>query len=262
MIKFVPQRILGFMNSYFLLIFLLLIVVSCQNQKTITMDKIVEENTNSNIDSKSKENELKESKLVDSFSDDKKIGSPRKNKIEISQLEGDKDNFVVIKFYSLDKYNEWKLNQTLELIKYGGLPLDPQIKDFNNDGFKDLTYISGVAARGANEIGNLLIYDKKKDELIFIKNSGDYPNLLYNKELDCITALSVYGGYATDFLRIDGDVLKKFAFVETFDNERKIYAVDKNGKEKLLRQDKIKMEDIYVRYKNFDPPEPSYESED
>ncbi len=53
-----------------------------------------------------------------------------------------------------------------------------QLEDFNNDGIKDMTYVSAVAARGANEVRRLFIYDKKRDELVYIKNSEDYPNPL------------------------------------------------------------------------------------
>ena len=165
------------MYSFFLSIFLMLSIASCQNSQTETAGKIVEGNANSTLISKPEENKLSKPEIIESFSDDRKIGMPRKNKIELSQFEDDKDNFVVIKFYSLEKNKEWKLKQNFELVKYGGLPFEPQIKDFNNDGFKDLTYVSGIAARGANEIRNLFIYDKKKDELVFIKNSGDYPRL-------------------------------------------------------------------------------------
>lgn len=250
------------MKSYFLLAILILINASCQNQQNQTNIEINKENANSTVISKTEEKKLSEPELVESFSDDKKIGTPRKNKIEISQFEGDKNNFVVIKFYSLEKNKEWKLKQSFELEKHGGSFTIPKIKDFNNDGLNDITYHSADPGRGANDLRTLFIYDKKRDEIIHIKNSQEYPNLSYNKELNYITALRVYGGYATDFLKIDGDVLKEFARVETFGNERKIYTVDKNGKEKLLRQDRVKIEDIFVRYKNFNPPELSYESED
>ena len=245
------------MSSYFLLVFLVLSIASCQNPQTETAEKNVKENINSDIVSSSEENKSDEPELIESFSDDKKVGTPRKNKIEILQFKKKESDFVGIKFYSLEKNKEWKLKQNFELIKYGELSCHPQIKDFNNDGFKDVTYVSDIAARGANEIRNLLVYDKKKDELIFIKNSGNYPNLSYNKELNCISALSVYGGYSTKFMKIDGDVLKEFARVETFGDVRKVYLIDENGKEKLLRKDKVNENEGFFRYKNFNPPEPS-----
>ena len=65
---------------------------------------------------------------------------------------------------------------------------EPNISDFNNDNFKDITFISGSAARGANEVRRLFIYDNQNRELISIVNSQNYPNMQYNKELNCIDA--------------------------------------------------------------------------
>jgi hypothetical protein len=249
--------------------FLILAVVSCQNQQHKISDEIVETNINSATVSKSEEGNAPAEELVEFFSDDSNIGLPHQNRIEVSNFkksDGDisNGNIAVIKFYSLDTNKEWKLKQTFEFEKYGIPDGDPKLEDFNNDGFKDLTYVSAVAARGANELRRLFIYDKKKDELIYIKNSESYPNMQYNKELDCIDAWLFHGGTTTVFLKIDGDSLKKFASVDSpsihNDNKRMIYLIDKNGREKLLRTDKIK-EDGYVRYKNFNPPEP-YEYED
>jgi hypothetical protein len=53
------------------------------------------------------------------------------------------------------------------------------LADFNNDGFKDVTYMSAEAARGANEIRRLFMYNREKDQLVYIKNSDQYPNLEY-----------------------------------------------------------------------------------
>jgi len=115
----------------------------------------------------------------------------------------------------------------------------PKFEDFNNDGLNDLTFISGTAARGANEIRTLLIYEKKSDELLHIKNSADYPNLAYNSRLDCIDAWSFYGGTATVFLRLKGDMLEEFASVEDFPPNRTVTVRDRNGREKVIRRDKI-----------------------
>ena len=128
---------------------------------------------------------------------------------------------------------------------------EPNISDFNNDNFNDITIISGTAARGANEIRRLFIYDNQKQELISIVNSPDYPNMLYNKELDCIDAFLVYGGCSTVFLNIDGDSLKRFASVELFDGLT-VSTYDRKGKEKIIMTDKTNKAG-YIRYKNFRP---------
>jgi len=243
------------MYLYVFIGFLILAIASCQNQQHKTSDIIVETNINSTTVSKSEEGNVSAKELVEFFTDDSKVGVPRKNKIEISNFKKSDGNIIEIKFYLLAENKEWKLKQTFEFEKDGLLDCDPKLEDFNNDGFKDMTYVSAVAARGANEVRRLFIYDKKKDELIYIKNSENYPNMQYNKELDCIDAWLFHGGTTTVFLKIDEDSLREFASVDNGIN-RTVYLIDKNGKEKLLRTDKIKEEDIYVRYNNFNPPKP------
>jgi hypothetical protein len=232
-------------------------VTSCQKQPQTLTNKSVEADAEVNtIAAELQKSETHTKELLDIFTDNSKIAIPHKNKVELSLIENEKNYIVELKFYSLAKNNEWNLNQTVQLENYASFPLDAELKDFNNDGFKDLTYISGIAARGANEIRNLLIYDKTKNELVYIKNSGDYPNLLYNKELDCIDAQRFYGGNSTDFVKIEGDMLKDFARVETFGTERTVYLIDKNGNEKLLRKDKVSEDSLFERYKTFNPPQP------
>jgi len=244
------------MYLYVFIGFLILAIVSCQNQPHKIADEIVETNINTVTVSRPKANKATVEELEASFSDDSNVGVPRKNKIEFSQFKKLEDYIIEIKFYSLTENNEWKLKQTLEFKNKESLNCRPQLQDFNNDGLKDFTYVSAYAARGANDIRRLFIYDGKKDELIYIKNSEEYPNMQYNKKLDCIDTWRFHGGYATEFLKIDGDILKEFARVETRNEERKIYSIDKNGKEKLLRTDKMKTEDGFIRYENFNPPEP------
>lgn len=246
------------MYRYIFIGFLVLANLSCQSPSAQTANNSVANKidsiSNSLENSDNSESVETEEKLVESFSDDKNVGVPHKNKVELLMFEDSKDNRVELKFYSLAKDKSWELKQTIKQIKYGSLSLDVQIKDFNNDGNKDITFVSSIAARGANEIRNLFVYDKKNDQLIYIKNSGDYPNLLYNKRLNCLDAQRFYGGTATDFLKIEGDVLKEFASVETFGTERKVYLIDKNDERKLLRTDKVPEDWILERYKTFNPP--------
>ncbi len=61
---------------------------------------------------------------------------------------------------------------------------------------------------------SLFIYDKDTDQIVYIKNSGDYPNMRYNKKLDCIDAWLFTGSTTTVFLRLQGDTLHEFASVD------------------------------------------------
>lgn len=233
--------------------FLILANLACQSQQAQPVDNSVKNDLPSVLNSRNEPSEKKTDELVESFSDAEKIGVPRKNKIEISNYKKSKRNLAVIKFYSLGENNEWKLKQNFEFEKDDLTGCDPQISDFNNDGLKDVTYVSDVAARGANEVRKLFIYDKKKDELVYIKNSEEYPNMLYDKNLNCLNSFMIHGTSTTVFLKIEGDKLREFARVGNDGFARTVYLINKSGKEKVLRKDKITVDDIYTRYKTFSP---------
>jgi hypothetical protein len=195
-----------------------------------------------------------DAEIIETFLDSTNIGEKGNCKIEIIKYRIYKDAYVIVKFYTKEA-NGW-LNQNTYLYKSTFLEgLDPKISDFNNDKLNDITFISLDAARGANEVRRLFIYDKQKKELTSIVNSESYPNMLYNDELDCIDAFLVYGGCSTVFLKIEGDSLKEFAKVDNYDNYRKVYEIDKLGNEKLIKKEPLDTGDIYARYKNFKPLE-------
>ena len=194
--------------------------------------------------------------LEEFFVDSLNIGRKKLNKIELSRYSTPDSFFVVIKFYSKSKSKTWTLKQTFEFRKDDIRDCDTKLLDFNNDGLKDMTYISDVAARGANELRRLFIYDQIKDQLVYMKNSEDYPNMLYNKKLNCIDAFLVYGGCSTVFLRIKGDSLVEFASF-SLDNDLTVYEIDNNGNRKIIRQDTAtKM--YFVRFTNYKPLKPYY----
>jgi len=197
--------------------------------------------------------------ILESYSDERNIGRRRQNKIEIDIVNNGPfrgyhpTNLAVIRFYSRKSSQKWKLKQTLEIEDDAVGEADPKFSDFNNDGFKDVTLVSGVAARGANEIRTLLIYDAVEDRLIHVKNSENYPNIRYNRTLKCIDAFLVYGGTSTVFLRLKGDMLMEFASVENFDGRRTVSLRDTDGNEKIIKERKIREDQLYDRFENFAP---------
>lgn len=208
-------------------------------------------------------------KILEAFTDSSRIGRNGKNKIHIDILEGsDPDspykphNIARIEFFSLSRSNELTLKQTLEIETQSLMEAQPEIKDFNNDGLNDITFVSNTAARGANEVRTLLIYEKNTDSLIHVKNSEDYPNLAYNKTMNCIDSWMVHGASTTVFLRLVGDELKLFASVGTGGDTTgeccglEVRVVDANGKEKVIKRKKITEGEIYTRYRTFNPPRP------
>lgn len=198
------------------------------------------------------ENTDPDTEIIETFVDSLHIGEKGKYKIQLIKHSVFDDNYIIIKFYKKGK-NSWYIQNTYSYETNSLSGLEPFIADFNNDKFNDITFISGTAARGSNEVRRLFIYDSKKQELISIVNSEDYPNMLYNKELNCIDAFLVHGGTSTIFAKIKGDSLIQFASVHN-DNYRWVFEIDKFGKEKLLSKDTIIKDDkIYIRYKNYKP---------
>jgi hypothetical protein len=149
------------------------------------------------------------------------------------------------------------LRQTLEFDDDALAEADLQFADFNNDGFKDVTFVSGTAARGANEIRTLLIYDKSEDALVHVENSREYPNLEYNKTLNCIDSWMFHGATTTVFLKLERDRLREFARVNT-GSEIVVDLIDQKGESKTILRKKMKEDHVYTRFWNFHPLKPHF----
>lgn len=191
--------------------------------------------------------------LRESFSDSLELGQKGLTKVDMEQYQSRDTGFVILRFYRKQQ-GKWKLSNEFSFEKDDISSCDPKISDFNHDGLKDFTYVSTTAARSANEVRRLFIYDPAKDRFVYIINSEEYPNMQYNARLDCIDAFMVHGGTGTHFLKLKGNQLKPFARVSS-DNYRYIYRIGPDGRETLLRKDSIGDVGVYVRYKNFDPLE-------
>ena len=205
---------------------------------------------------------LRNGELVERFSNDSAIGRAGENRVEIDVIKNDGEdatwrpnNTAVVRFFFMSASKEWQLKQTFEIEDHALAEMQAEVADFNNDGFKDITFVSNQAARGANEVRTLLIYDTVYDKLIHIRNSESYPNLYYNKTLDCIDSWMFHGATTTVFLRLEGDQLKEFASVNT-GAELVVTVIDSDGKAREIRREKMNEEDVYTRYQNFDPPVP------
>jgi hypothetical protein len=238
------------MKSIFLSIFL--ITIACRDQpvqntiitRTIPQSPVVKQ------EEKKPESESYEFKS-ERFDDARRIGRRKLNRVEINSCEKDDKIFVKINFYAKDKLR-WALKNEFEFEKRGDLPIEPQLKDFNGDGFNDVTFVANIAARGANQVRELLIFDSRKDELTHIKNSQEYPNLKYNPLLKCIDSMIFTGSTETAFLKIKDDKLVKFASVNDSGTERTVTVIDRNGIKKVIRREKQKDDGLY-RYINYNP---------
>ena len=221
---------------------------------------------------KDKQNdEVSRYELIEKFVDSTKIGKAGFNKVIIENFRrnDDEDNFVLVQFFEkvnvwkdLKKTDKtrWKLIDRYYFDKDGVIGLSPRIHDFNNDGLNDFLYCSGIAARGSNEVNTLFIFSPKENKFYHIKNSQSYPNLFFNKELNCINSFVFTGSQTTVFLRLDKDSLKEFASVD-FANSITIYENDKKGKSKLTGNFPITGFDSYTPFKNYNPLQQYTETE-
>lgn len=239
-------------KSIFLVLFFL--IFGCSNKTEKQPKSTIAKSLKVETIKKKLESEKDNTKTIleETLIDSTQIGIKGKFKLIIEQFRNSDSVYVEINL-SEKINNQWILKQKIEYLKDGITNCDAKIQDFNNDGAKDLTFKSSVAARGANEIRKLFIFDKKNNKLILMKNSDNYPNLEYNKVLDCIDSWMVYGGTSTVFLKIEKDSLREFAGVSLFDEERKIYIIDKKGKQKTIKKEIVKNLEVYTRFKNYIP---------
>jgi len=189
-------------------------------------------------------------KLVEVFSDSLQVGRKKLNKFELRRYASGDSNYVFIRFSSKIA-DKWVVRNEFHFSKDPVADCDPNVSDFNNDGLNDITYVSAVAARGANEVRTLFIYNRKKDNLIYVKNSDQFPNMLYNEELNCIDAFLVSGCNTTVFLKLEADSLRQVASVDQCDSIT-VKTYDKRGLEKIILKEETNQGDV-MRYKNYNP---------
>lgn len=187
------------------------------------------------------------------FSDSLQIGHPGNNKVELIKISDGNSQFIQINFYS-KKGNNWKTTYSKKFDWQEVYDQDPEIIDFNNDGFLDFTYISANAARGSNEVRKLFIYNSIKDDLQQMHNSEQFPNLMYNENLNCVTSQAYHGGSTTFFTKIEKDSLRMFASVDNSDVQV-VTLYDKKGKASELSRKPLNKDEIYERYDNYNPVE-------
>lgn len=193
--------------------------------------------------------------LLEIFVDSLEVGKKGHTKFELIKHRVFDDVYAIVKCYTRGPHY-WYHQNTFFHESNSLRHFECTIADYNNDGYKDFTVISILAARSANEVRRLFIYEPEEKKFIAIKNAEDYPNMQYNAELDCIDALLVHGGSTTVFARIEGDSLKTFARVDNSDHLT-VSVYDKNGKEQVIRKDATgDGADTYTRYKNYKPLTP------
>ncbi|OXA75024.1 hypothetical protein [Flavobacterium frigidimaris] len=219
----------------------ILLIISCSNK---TETKILQ---------KSKTEKLVIVDTLEFFADSINFGERQKNKIKVYKIGTEENTIAKVYLYEKRK-NQWKLKDSLILEAVRINDLETEVKDFNNDNFKDIIFTTGMAARGGNIVQTLILYSPKTKSLNWIKNSESYPNLMYNKKLDCIDACILTGGQTTYFLKIEKDTLREFANVDQRDGRIIAEIRDPNGKWIEIENIKDEPESL-DRFINFNPIE-------
>lgn len=153
-------------------------------------------------------NYSEEDKLYESFIDSTIVEDNLKFKIEFYRYGNseDEEHWVKVEFYKQDK-NNWLEVLSYETERNQTQISRPELKDLNNDGYLDFSYVPFLAARGANELREHFLYNKDSNNYVHIKNSSYYPNLSYNEYLMSYTAWAFHGGTTQYFLSLESDTL-------------------------------------------------------
>mgnify|MGYP000353799994 CR=1 FL=1 len=191
----------------------------------------------------------KDSIPVIRFADSTTIGIPGKYKMVIEKmLETFHYEFWLYK----REGSGWTEIQHVEDRTDEAYMFDPLVKDYNGEGFKDLSFHHMTAARGGNELRIIFLFDPKKKQLVWLKNSEKYPNLSYQKELKMLNGWALHAGSTTLFLEIQGDSVVKKATCEWYDSTIYI-GIQQNGKWLEKEIDTIYQDPYMLRFYNFDP---------
>ncbi len=187
------------------------------------------------------------------FSDSKTVIKNNQYKLDVVQKNLNED--ALVSFSLFKKVNKkWIKLQDYRFKKQNFFLSVDTSEDLNNDGYKDIKISFAQAARGANEINRLFVFDPKSQKLIDMENSADYPNLHYNAKRDCVTSDIFYGGSATYFLKIMKNKLAPFGKVEFYNDSISSYKIVK-GKEILLKKQAYDSDAGATFFSNFDPVE-------
>lgn len=191
--------------------------------------------------------------FVEKISDAKTVIKPKRYKIDLVQKTYGNYAVVNFKLYK-KKQKNWLKIQDYNFRKHDISLSVTTEEDLNNDGYKDLMISYAQAARGANEVNKLFIFNPKVQKLVEITNSQDYPNLHYNLKRNCVVSYMFHGGNSTYFLKINKNKLQPFGRVEFYGDSLASYRI-KGKQEILLKKIPYQSNDGAVFFSNYDPIE-------
>ena len=189
---------------------------------------------------------------VQRFSDSQTFVKAGRYKINVVQKNSAEFSTVYFMMYKKSK-SSWIKIQEGNFRKESSFPLTVDTsEDLNNDGYGDLKISFAQAVRGSNSIEKVLMFDPRKQQLVEILNSQEYPNLHYNQSRNCLSSYAFYGGTSTYFLKIKKNMLEEFGRVDYSNDTVQSFRII-NGKEILLQKRSYKSTDAAVFFSDFDP---------
>lgn len=195
--------------------------------------------------------------LVYTYEDSISIGERKKYRLSVNGYlrSSEIQDTLLLKINLLERVgSDWICNQNLTDTIYGIVDPEIEITDINDDGLNDFNFKYALSGRGYNELRKYYLFDKKKKQFIGIKNSSKYPNLSYNKDLDCIESHIGHGGYSTVFLEIETDSMREFSTIDMYDKQRIVSILDTKGEITIIDRIEYDLdtEDADIIYGDYD----------
>lgn len=197
---------------FMLILFLILLIsfIEFGNKTYNELDKIA------NIE---KSTIILKKQIIDSNTYNKVMTKVVVNFYEYKNYEKDSvfpiEHYVEIKVYN--KQNQkWTLNFNFIEVLDCMMIEEPNIADFNSDGFKDIVINCCVWGRGSNFTKIVFLFKKEINNYLQISNSDNFCNLYYNKFMQCYSSFYFTGGYDYELLKLQDNKLSQFAGVHNF----------------------------------------------
>lgn len=189
-----------------------------------------------------------ERKLLEKYNDEIHIDSNHILTVELERFEFPNQDEHLVELTIVNDNNETVNSFTVENVPLV-INCDPKVYDYNGDGNMDYSFRSMMTIRGVNDLRSVFVYDSKNKKFIRIKNSEDYPNLIYNSKTKCLDAWAVHGGITQFFLKLEGDSLYPIYSIEVFGERRILYKYE-DGSPVEVKRDSIE-ETLYPRYDSY-----------
>lgn len=184
----------------------------------------------------------KEFTLVDSAN----FGEQTKFLVEFSK------NSSQIQFYFKEKVGQkWNIIDSYHRESTEVLQPDIQFKDYDFDGYKDLSFNSDLGINGSNEMRTIILFKPNGNKIKVIEASPEFPNLRIDNKRKFLISTIFSGSTENIFFRFKNDTIEKIAMLE-FDNSL-VLKKYKNGKlisEKIIENISC---DRYSRFSNYEP---------